>query len=127
MKGLGLLACVLAALTFRQVWVWQSDDTLWWHAAQVTPSAPRPWVNLAVLAIRQGDEDGAEALLDRATVLSSFQGDFDRAWTLDLVSATRATLRISQGRLTEARTLLEGAPPLSARAAVCQRMPAVCG
>ena len=55
------LALLLALQTRAYASVWQSDLTLWAHAAQQAPRKPRPWVNLGSFLVQAGRLEAARA------------------------------------------------------------------
>lgn len=62
--GAWLFASALA--TRLQVPIWQSDLTLWRHAALVYPSSPAAWLNLSMSYFISHDDDQRERALWRA-------------------------------------------------------------
>ncbi len=59
----------LALITAHQVWCWQTDQTLWGHAVQVTPTKPRPLINDGAARFQAGDVVGADRDFVRASQL----------------------------------------------------------
>lgn len=117
---------MLALRTFHATAVWKTEHTLWTQAAGIAPLAPRPWLGLAWVALRHGDLAQADRLLDRAQCGTFRQPRTEREWAIDSIEATRATLRLRQGRVQEAAVLMAGAPWASERQQLCQRYPSVC-
>ena len=64
------LLLAYAVLTHQQARVWQSELSLWRHAAQMAPLKPRPAVNYAKALMLSGQMAAAEAELARALVLA---------------------------------------------------------
>lgn len=127
-SGVALVLLGLAWLTSGQVERWQTDERLWTAAAQIAPHAPRPLVNLAVQKIVQGDLEGAERLLGRASALADHQRRLDdRDWSHDVIDANLAVIRIRQGRLGEALQLAQPGPPWSTRWLLCRQWPVCAG
>ena len=57
---IGVLALVVCAgLTLQRLPAWHSNLTLWQAAVEVTPSRPRPILNLAAALAEAGDYDRA--------------------------------------------------------------------
>lgn len=56
--------------THQYVRVWQSDLTLWTHAARVAPLKPRPYVNLGVALILAGQFGAARAAFEHAEAVA---------------------------------------------------------
>ena len=65
-----VLAGVLAVQTHRYAAVWQSDLTLWAHAARMAPLKPRPWINLGTYWIQVGGIREARAAWQHAARLA---------------------------------------------------------
>lgn len=61
-----LVVGLCAVLSHRQIPIWSSDLALWTQAASVSPSAPRPLVNLAAQHIVAGRWDEARVWVNRA-------------------------------------------------------------
>lgn len=59
-----LVAC--AGLTASRLPVWRSDEALWLEAHRRSPTLPRPLLNLAAVAVREGRIADAEAWWHRA-------------------------------------------------------------
>lgn len=123
---MGLLALVLAGLTHAQTRTWTSDRALWTRAHAVAPGAPRPWLGMAWVAMRDGSLVEADAWLDQATALAARQPPMERDWALDAADTMRAWIRLRQGRLTEAAGLIAGAPTSTERWYLCQQVASVC-
>ena len=128
--GLGLLAIVLAALSWLQTAPWSSEAAVWTQASQIAPGSPWPWVNMAYLRTMARDPAGAEAFLQRATMAARTQPARirdARLWgATDVIAAQLALVRMQQGRLSEASTLMQSPYVDSARGELCQRYPAIC-
>ena len=56
--------------TFARVPDWRADQALWAAATVTAPMLPRPWLNLAVTAMRSSREPEAWVYLDRAVAVS---------------------------------------------------------
>lgn len=70
--ALVLLAC--AGQTHTRLKDWRSDQALFTSAVAVTPTAPRPWLNLASAYIRQGQRaEGLRTTLMAARLAESRQ------------------------------------------------------
>ena len=118
------IAVILGAMSYGQVGRWASESSLWSKAALVTPQVPRPIVNLAHLAMDRGDDREGERLLNIAGMMH--RPISEQVWTLDLVNANLALIRMRQHRFAEAKILVNGAPYESARWQVCHAVKAIC-
>ncbi len=121
-----VLAVVLAALSYGQSARWASEDALWENAESVAPNVPRPIVNLAHLAMDHGNDKEGERLLEIARAKNQIRSRSEQAWTVDLVNANLALIRLRQHRFAEAKILVNGAPYESARWQVCHAVQALC-
>ena len=126
MKPIMGLALLLAVLSYRQAGQWESEPVLWSNAADVAPAVPRPLVNLAHIAMDQRNDKDGERLLAVADAQRPTRPAAEQAWTVDLVNANLALIRLRQHRLAEARILVNGAPYESARWQVCHAVKAIC-
>ncbi len=61
---IGSLFLIWWALSAHQVKVWASDESLWLHAALVSPDLIRPRINLASARLDRGDWVGAAVVID---------------------------------------------------------------
>ena len=59
-----IVGCAL--LTWQRAPVWISNEALWTAAVVVTPSLPRPLINLAAAYAQQGQSEEADRWLQRA-------------------------------------------------------------
>lgn len=123
---MGALAVGLTLLTFFQTTVWSSEQALWTAARAVTPEAPRPWINLAVVAIRAGQLDEASDLLDQATCRARYGDRSDQRWAHEQIAATQAVIALRRGDWPEVQRLIGGMPRFSAPGDLCRANPAVC-
>lgn len=121
-----VLAVVLAGLSFWQSSHWASPVDLWENALAVAPNVPRPWINLASLAMDRRDDAEGERLLTAAMDAMPSRSKAEQDWTIDLVWANLALIRLRQGRLAEASALVNHAPYESARWQVCKAVKAIC-
>jgi len=62
-------ALILAVLTFKQANVWNSSETMWTHAAKITPSA-KAYTSLGVLAKKEHNNELALQYFNRAIELN---------------------------------------------------------
>lgn len=128
----GLLAAALVALSSHQGARWSSDLALWTSAQAVAPQLPDPWVHGAMALIAIGDPrdphrlQEADAWLTHAAQLSARQPPPEQAWAADAIAATRAVIRMRQGRLREAAIVMANAPEYSARGRLCRHFRSVC-
>jgi len=61
-----LLVGACAVLTVQRLPVWRSDDALWLDAHQASPTLPRPLINVAAVALREGRIADAARWMGRA-------------------------------------------------------------
>ena len=81
--------------------VWQSDATLWTHAAAVAPLKPRPAVNVARALILQGELGRAEQWLTHTLALAELPHvpAYDRADAIAAAQGNLQTIAIMQAVL----------------------------
>lgn len=130
---IGGLALWLALLSFTQSAVWRSEVAVWQQAQAVAPTLPDPWIHGAQAVLdAPGDLRDparwsvAEGWLDRAESTVPAQGPTERAWARDAIDATRAVIRMRQGRLVDAAILMASGPPASARGVLCAHFRGIC-
>ena len=61
-----LLVAGCAVLTAQRLPAWRSDDALWFDAYLASPTLPRPLINLASVALREGRLADAARWMGRA-------------------------------------------------------------
>ncbi|BDG06848.1 tetratricopeptide repeat protein [Anaeromyxobacter oryzae] len=69
LAGVALLAGALTVATVRYAAAWESDRTLFEHAARVVPRSSKVQHKLAVVRLEAGDPEGALAAIERALAL----------------------------------------------------------
>ncbi len=105
--GLAALACVLAALTWRQSAFWRDDVALWTRAVALAPDGYLPRSNLASAQLVAGDADGA--LAQYREVLRLRPDDFGARVNAGMLLEKRGRLAEAEAVLRAALTLRPGA------------------
>ena len=70
-----LVLIILGCLTYRQLWYWHDDETLWRHALNVTEGNYMAHNNLAIALAKLGRSEEAVVQFEAATALHKYPPD----------------------------------------------------
>ncbi len=109
--------CILVALgmlTVRQLPAWRDTASLWAHAVAVAPDNAFARANLAGALLRLGRPAEATAQVDAlATLVATDPNHRTAALQLGVATGSLALLALEEGRIADARALLERAIALN--------------
>jgi len=102
---------LLALLTFHHnSTVWTSERALWANAVHWAPEHPRPWINLGLAWLQEGDQALARQAWEsgRRAAASPQRSAYERTAGLALTDTNLAWLDLMQQQYPEALARLDG-------------------